>query len=355
MLRRLWTSVQRDNLINLRNHYLTVVVLAALIYLVFAKLVVPADLAVKPEVYLVDRTEGARFATRVEQQLQAGNAAEKAYLLGSPEELRQRMEGNQNSVGVVLEEGSPLPRVTLYFQPHHNEKVRNLLAVSMEGELRQLYGEPWPQEVAVQQQFLRPQQSAASIPFNQILVPILLISDAAMIGLLFIAALIFMEKEEGTLMAYLVTPGRVFEYLLSKTLTLALLAVVFTLILVPPMLGWRPNYLHLLAVMVMASIFTSLLGAWIALYFENLNQALFPLVGLIIVMGLPWVAYLVPSFSPLWLQWIPTYPVAFALREAVFPAGNPEVVYRTLALLAAMSLGLLTIGSLTFKGQVARA
>jgi ABC-type Na+ efflux pump permease subunit len=355
MLRRLWISLRRDSLINLRNHYLTVTVLAALVYLIFATVALPANLSAKPDIYLVDQTGDGRYAASVEQQAQQEGTAGKLYRLGSVEEVVSQMEANQNSVGMLIEDDTPLPRVTLYMQAHHNERVRNLLAVAVEAQLRELYGEPWPQQVELQQQFLRPQAEETRIPFNHLFVPFMLFSDAAMIGMLLIVALIFMEKEEGTLMAYLVTPGKVFEYLVSKALSLAVLAVVFTAILVPLVLGTQPNYLHLLAVIVMTSIFTSLLGAWFGLYFENLSQAMFPMVILVVVLGIPAVAYMIPSFSPLWLQWLPTYPMAFALREAVFPSGNPEIVYSGLLITLALSLAMLAGGTLSFKRQVARA
>jgi ABC-type Na+ efflux pump permease subunit len=325
------------------------------VYLGFATIAIPGDVSVSPDIYLVDQTGDGRYAASVEQQAQQEGTADKLFRLGSVEELVQRVEGNQNSVGMLIEEANPLPQVTLFMQAHHNDKVRNLLAVAVEAQLRELYGEPLPQQVEVQQQFLRPQAEDSRVPFNHLFVPFMVFSDAAMIGMLLIVALIFMEKEEGTLMAYLVTPGRVFEYLLSKALSLALLAVVFTAILVPPVLGMQPNYLHLVAIVVLMSVFTSLMGAWFGLYFENLNQAMFPMVGLIVVLGIPAVAYMIPSFSPQWLQWIPSYPMAFALREAVFPSGNPEIVFSGLRDTLLMILFMLAGGTLSFKSQVARA
>ena len=233
--------------------------------------------------------------------------------------------------------------------------MRNLLAVSVEAQLRELYGEPWPQQVQLQQQFLRPQTEAATVPFNHLMVPIFLFSDAAMIGLLFIIALIFMEKEEGTLMAYLVTPGRVFEYLLSKALSLALLAVVFTAIFVPPILGMQPNYLHLLAVMVVTSIFTSLLGAWLGLYFENLNQAMFPMVGLIVVLGIPAVAYhdtqLLAGVAP-----VDTHlPDSLRAAGGGVPLGQPRDRLQRPAGDDRAQPSLLAVSTYSFKRQVARA
>jgi ABC-type Na+ efflux pump permease subunit len=352
MLRRLWTSLRRDNLINLRNHFYTVQLLVAVIYVVTVWLT-PETLSVKPDVYLADLTADGRFAAHAQQEAPAPGTTGELFLLDSAEAVQQALQENRSSVGIVLREGadSPLPQVSLYFQGHENAKVRNLLAVAVEDELRELYQQPWQSTVAVQVEQLRG-GAARDISLREMLVPILLFSDAGMVGLMFIAALVFMEKEEGTLRAYLVTPGRVWEYLLSKALTLAWIAILFTLILVPVTIGLGANYLHLLAIIVLGSLMTSLFGAAIAVYFDNFTQFLLPMIGIVMIIGLPAMAYFMPGFSPLWMRWLPTYPFVFGLREAVFPSGNPQIVYTALLVLAGTSAVLLALGSLSFKRQL---
>lgn len=354
MLRRLWTSLRRDNLINWRNYYYLVVVLVAMIYLVSVRWLIPQDASIEPDLYVVDLTSDGRFAAFVQRQTEASAPAKNAYLLDTEDALRQKMRDNRYSLGVVLEEGTPLPRATLYFQGHENPKVRNLLAAAIESELRDLYGRAYPSQVSVREHILRGKAEAGGVPLNIALVPFLLFSDAAMIGMLFIAALVFMEKEEGTLRAYLVTPGYSFEYLLSKALSLAFLSVIFTLILVPPTIGWGPNYVQLSGVMVLGSIFVSLLGALVALHFDNFSQFLFPAIVLMIVLGVPGIAYWIPSFSPVWLQWLPTYPLIFSLREATFPTGSPGVVRDAMLFLLLADAALLVTGGFVFNRQMAR-
>jgi ABC-type Na+ efflux pump permease subunit len=225
----------------------------------------------------------------------------------------------------------------------------------VETDLRSLFELPPSEEVVVNTTILRGDGEEQKVPFNEMWVPILLFTDTALIGMVFIAALLFMEKEEGTLRAFLVTPGHSWEYLLSKTLTLALLAALFTLIFVPLTIGAGPNYLYLLLLMAAGSLFGSLLGAWVAVYFDNLSQYLFPALTLMVVLSLPAVAYFTPSFSPWWLRLFPTYPLVFGLREALFPSGSPQIVFSALSVLLGLSLLLLVISSRVFKRQLARA
>lgn len=350
MLRRLWTSLKRDHRINLRNHFYTVTVAVAVIYLALVW-ALPESASIKPTTFLVDLTPDQRVAAAV----QAPEAEAPVAVLQDPAEISRQMQENANSVGILVQGGEPLPQVTLYFQGHHNQRIRNLLAVATADLVRELYGQAQTGSAPVRYETLGATGPGSKPPLGKLLLPFLLFSDPAMIGVAFVAALIFMEKEEGTLKAYLVTPGRVYEYLLSKALSLSALAVIFTLLLAPAVVGLTPNYLHLLALMLVAGLFSSLLGAAVAVYFQNFSQFLYVAVGLMLLISLPGVAYFVPSFSPAWIRWLPTYPLIFGLREAVFPSGNPQIVYSALATLLAYSLGLLGLGSLTFGRQMSRS
>lgn len=356
MLRRLWSAFRRDNLINWRNGFVAVTVVIALIYVALVRWLIPADTTLKPTVYFVDRTPAGSFAAYVAAQDAAeGTTAKQVQNVAA---LQEAMATDDNSVGIVLEGGKvgvALPAFTLFFQQHHNARVRNLMAVSTEDELRTIFALPRSQEVPVRETVLRGRGEETKVPFNQLWVPVLLFSDTALIGMVFIAALLFMEKEEGTLRALLVTPAYSWEYLLSKALTLAVLAVLFTLIFVPLTVGSGPNYLYLLLLMVAGSLFGSLLGAWVAVYFDNLSQYLFPALTLMVLLSIPSVAYFAPSFSPWWLRALPTYPLVFGLREALFPSGSPQIVLTALATLLGLSALLLALGSIVFKRQLAQS
>lgn len=347
MLRRLFMMIRRDDRINLRNHFYTVTVVVAVLFLIAVKWLIPAELGVESVGYLVDQTADRRVASAL-----AGTPG-GLQVLPDAEALRQAVRENKNSSGILLTEGSPLPQVTLIFQGHENQRVRNLAAAKVESLLRTVYQQPIPGAHPVTVDTLG--GARTELPFNKLLLPVLLFTDPALVGLLFIAALIFMEKDEGTLLAYLVSPGRVPEYLVSKAVTMSLLAVVYTLILVLPVLGLGPNWLHLLAIMVAGSLFATLLGAFIAVHFENLSQSLFPLITVMTVLTVPAAAYMNPSFSPAWLRFFPTYPMVFGLREALFPAGNPGDVYNALLILLGWTAAMLVLASAAFRRQVSRA
>jgi ABC-type polysaccharide/polyol phosphate export permease len=122
---------------------------------------------------------------------------------------------------------------------------------------------------------------------------------------------------------------------------------------VPITIGLEANYPQLLAIVFLGSLFTSLLGATVAVFFDNFTQFLVPGMAVLFAIGLPQVAYMIPSFAPPWLRWLPTYPFAFGLREAILPSGNPEIVVSALLTLGVLTIVTLGLASAAFQRQVA--
>lgn len=352
MLRRLWTTFKRDNLINWRNYFVAITALVALVYIALVRWVVPGDVSATASVFVVDHTSDRLTA------LDAAGRDELAFVVvDDTAAMEAGMADVTNSVGIALEDGEPIPEVQYYFQPYHSPQIRNLMVALTETRLRELYGvEGRTYATRIEQQVLREDVAAYDdIPFNRLMVPSLLFSDPAMIGLVFIAVLIFMEKDEGTLRAYLVTPGRTWEYLLSKGLSMAALAVGFTLVFVPATVGLGgPNWLYLLVLIALGAMFSTLLGAAVAVFYDNISQYMFPAVILMLFISLPGIAYYVPSFSPAWLRWLPTYPLAYGLREAIFPTGNVQLVVQAVLWTLVAIVAALALASWTFQRQIVR-
>jgi len=351
VLRRLWFSLRRDLLINLVHGYLWVVVGVAIVYVLLVRFVIPEGNQLQTELLVVDTTQEQVFAQHVMALVedQGGNAR----IIDSAIALRAELTENKNAVGVVLYAEEPLPAITFYFQGHHGDRVRRLMSVSIEDELRLAYGVPRPGAVEIEQEILD-KEHARQASFRDIWVPALLFTGPALFGLILIATLIFVEKDEGTIYAHMVTPGHIWEYLLSKALAMGLLAVLLALILVPLTLGIGPNYAQLILIMFVGGTFTALLGAWFSVRFDNLNQFLVPAALLSSLASLPAISDIVPSFSQPWVRWIPTYSLAIGLRKAVFPSGNSAGFYTSLGTLILLALACLLLASHAYKKHITR-
>lgn len=141
-------------------------------------------------------------------------------------------------------------------------------------------------------------------------VTMLIFSDPAMLGFMFIGALVLFEKSTQTLSAISVTPLKVWQYLWSKTLALTLLALPCSIAMALAGIQGGIQWHWLLLAVVLSSVLFTLLGFIGVLMVNTLNQYLIiiplflmpvcvPLLGLFGVTPEYWVYYLIPSQASL--------------------------------------------------------
>jgi fluoroquinolone transport system permease protein len=143
------------------------------------------------------------------------------------------------------------------------------------------------------------------------LLPSLVVGNLMVGTFSFIGGLVLLERGEGSLIAQVVTPLHISEYLTSKVVTLSLLAVAETFVVVLLMAGWRFNALLLIIGTALAAAIYCLAGFIAVARYDSINEYLLPsgmyvaLLWLPLLANLgqwrPWVLYLHPLFAPLLL------------------------------------------------------
>lgn len=341
----LLTLVGKDLKIVTRNHFFTLAVILAIFYIVMIKFLIPGEISIEPEIYVVDQTHQGTLGTLLESK----NA--KIHLIDSNDEskLLKTLESQKYSMGVIIAEKGDGLTSKIIFQGFEDPKTQNILAASLQKEIAQHYGSA---KAEYETTVLRPDVSFKKPPFNIFMLPIFLYSEIIMIGLMFVAMLIFFEKEEGTVYAYQVTGKKMRSFLLAKGIVLFLMALLFTLILVFPFFGLQVQWSLLILLVFLGSLFASFAGMILASFFSNFSQFIYPTVAVMSIITLPTASYLFPSFSPWWIKWLPTYPLIFAMREVFFPSGRMATIYVAISLLVAVNLGLLIYGSRIFQTQL---
>jgi fluoroquinolone transport system permease protein len=108
------------------------------------------------------------------------------------------------------------------------------------------------------------------------LIPVFILSNLLISTFYFIAGLILLEKGEGTLIAQIVTPLRDSEYLLSKVVTLSILAAIENMLIVLIAFGSVFHLLLLLAGILSASAILVLFGFITVSRYDSINEYLFP-------------------------------------------------------------------------------
>jgi hypothetical protein len=157
-----------------------------------------------------------------------------------------------------------------------------------------------------------------TIPFNQRMTPVFICFEALVTGFVLCGALMLSEKEERTIRALRVSPMGVDRYILSKTLLFSVIGALYALLMVLFCVGVHFHVLRFLLLSFFGAAVFSLFGLAFTALFRDMSSWFFAMALILSVNMLPVVAYSEPSFSPLWLRAIPSYPMIFAYERLLF-------------------------------------
>lgn len=123
------------------------------------------------------------------------------------------------------------------------------------------------------------------------LLPILILSDPAMLGFFFIGGIMLLEKDDNIYESLFVTPLKLSEYMFSKIASLTLLGVIVSFIIAIVMKGLDFNYPLLLFAVILTSPLYILIGMIAASRAKNLNEYMVFTPFYILVFFVPLLAY----------------------------------------------------------------
>ena len=159
----------------------------------------------------------------------------------------------------------------------------------------------------------------------QYVLPIVLLSDLSTMGMMFIAAILFFERGQGSIHAVVVTPLTTKQYLQSKviSLTIYVVAVSSTVVIVVSLLKHMPlNYLLMLLAITTIAVAYILGGFVLSTYYKNFTDFIFPLGLIFALSNLPllWL-FEIEALAPLkgLIYLIPSQGMVILL-QAIFTA-----------------------------------
>lgn len=130
---------------------------------------------------------------------------------------------------------------------------------------------------------------------------IMILSDTTMLGVIFIGALILLEKQQSVIHSLFVTPLTPSSYIWAKTLSLSLIAITMSILVYLPVLQLSAyTLLLLLTTAITAAIFV-LFGIGIAARVDTINQYFGRLMLVSFLIMLPVVPYLLFGKYPLFI------------------------------------------------------
>ncbi|MEA4962237.1 ABC transporter permease [Lutispora sp.] len=350
MVGRYLGLLAKDTIYAYRNYCFHIVIFLALIFASVINFVVPEDMSIKPAVYYNMGYNG-KFQDVLNTVIEEMKAEHNnIFQVGSSEEIVNSMTKSFNSIGMDIRGKDDKLIIGFVMHGYENDKIINSLILSMKDQINKVVRG----EIEIDTKFIKNNIEQSKIPANKNMLPLFLVMEPTMLGFVMIASLIFMEKDEGTIKSYVVSPGRLSEYLASKITIMAFLGILGLIISTTLVMGFNVNYLNLIVLLMLGSIFTSSLGLIVASFFKNLSQSMIWVVVISLLLGLPITTYLLPSFAPIYIKILPTYFLLFAVREAVFPSGNGYIISSTILLFAVLTVVGYTLALYVFKLNLAK-
>lgn len=150
------------------------------------------------------------------------------------------------------------------------------------------------------------------------LLPLVVLNNLMITAFYFIAALVLLEKAEGSLQARAVTPLRPSEYVWAKVATLVLLSLAHNLLFALLLRGMGLNVVLLAAGVVVATAQLTLVGFAAVARYDALNTYLFPSLPVAAALMFPLLPYTLGWEHPL-LYLHPLQAPFELMRAAVMP------------------------------------
>ncbi len=145
-----------------------------------------------------------------------------------------------------------------------------------------------------------------------VVLPLVVFSDPSVLGLFFIGGIILLEKVQGILTVVVVSPLRTSEYILSKVISLAILAVLAAFVISFFSSYKEINWLLLFLATILTSGIFTMSGIMINAGCETVNQYMLKTIPYMLLFVLPcfsligfpysWLFTVVPSVAALRLM-----------------------------------------------------
>ena len=155
---------------------------------------------------------------------------------------------------------------------------------------------------------------------NRMLVSLILIlSDTTMLGIIFIGALVLLEKQQAVIQSLFVTPLEPSQYIWSKTISLSLIAVCMSMLVYLPVWHFTAYTLLLLACIAFTAGTFVLLGLGLAARVDTINQYFGLIMGASMLLILPVLPYLLLEQHPvfLFLPYVASLDLMLGARESL--------------------------------------
>lgn len=132
---------------------------------------------------------------------------------------------------------------------------------------------------------------------KSVVLPILVYTDPAALGMFFIGGMVLLEKEQGVLSLLYITPLKVHEYIISKVLTLGIISTLAA-VGISLVVNIQTNYILLILGTLLSAIFYTLIGFLMASKSKTVNDYILKIVPVAMLVILPCLTFIQNDFVP---------------------------------------------------------
>jgi len=253
-----------------------------------------------------------------------------------------RLAYSESEMGVTVAM-NPYGKVSnkYYLQGYETDRLKSLLYI-LQNESRDVVNAKKDKQV------VRTLEVTETLNNRENLVPIFIAYMGSLMGFFIVMAYIFYDKAEGVIRAFAVTPSSIWKYLISKVFVILTTVVVSSSIITIPVMGGQPNYLLFYMFLIITTFAIASLGLLVASFFDSISKAFGVMYAIMISLMIPAFSYYIPSFDPLWLRFVPTYPLLQGFKEIMLNGDAGYVLTYAFAFLAG-GLILFILADIRFK------
>ena len=352
-MNRIRNLFQKDLILGIKDVFIILEIGFAVFIVLLLLFIIPADLKKEAAVFIYDPTK--IIENFVKSVLPDHEERKGEYYVESREEIIEGMLENKSAMGMIItKQGIDHFKVEFLTQPYTSEWIARDVEIEME-DLFSMLTPPagmYPLDVYEAVRITSLQWGIRDIlPFNKRIMPPILLQIVGILGLFTMVSLIGQERTDLTIRAFRISPGSLWEFLVSKHLVILLTGLFSFSVLYLPMIGFK-GYLESLLIIVLTIIMGSGIGVILGSFFKNPIGAMLWVLLLMMVLALPVISLFSPIFSPDWLKFIPSYHTIFGLDAAIFPDNNSHIIRQGAAILAGINVILLPLSAMIFNRKI---
>ncbi len=270
-----------------------------------------------------------------------GELEETVYYVETEEDMIRLAYGESEMGATVAMNARGKVSYAYYLQGYETDRLKSLLYISHSES-------PGTIDAKKDKQVVRTLGAMETLNNRENWVPVIIAYMGSLMGFFIVMAYIFYDKAEGVIRAFAVTPSSIWKYLISKVFVLLTTVVVSSSIITIPVMGGQPNYLLFYIFLIISTFAIASLGLLVASFFDSISKAFGVMYAIMISLMIPAFSYYIPSFDPLWLRFVPTYPLLQGFKEILLNGDAGYVLTYSLVFLAG-GLVLFVLADIRFK------